>query len=161
MASLRTWGDISMVATSLVVISGMRPEPRVQLTCNAVMNSLVRTFQPPPLLWAPRLSAHLSDSASSLLGSQNISDSPVIGARRSIASAPDSITVPFSVQICRDLLMDDAVTGAARESDFAPSRCSPVKNVCQNSLNHSRLELLPRLHLGRIHYIVLIFSLWQ
>lgn len=137
MGSLRTWGDISMVATSLVVISGMRPEPRVQLTCNAVMNSLIRTFQPPPLLWATRLSAHLSDTASSLLGSQNISDSPVIGARRSIASAPDSITVPFSVQICRDLLMDDAVTGAARESRVILRRVGAAQSKCVPELVES------------------------
>jgi hypothetical protein len=130
MGSLRTWGDISMVATSLVVISGARPEMSVQLACNTVMNAFIKSFQPPPLLWATRLSAHLSDSASSLLGSQNISDSPVIGARRSIASAPDSVTVPFSVQICRDLLMDDAVTGAAGESRIILRRVGAAQSKC-------------------------------
>jgi hypothetical protein len=40
MGSLRTWGDISMVATSLIVISSARPETSVQLACNTVMNSL-------------------------------------------------------------------------------------------------------------------------
>jgi hypothetical protein len=130
MGSLRTWGDISMVATSIIIISGTRPEISVQLACNAVMNNLFKTFQPPPLLWATRLSAHFSASASPLLRSKQISDSPVIGARRSIASAPDSVNVPFSLQVCQDLLMDDAVAGAAGESRHILRRVGAAQSKC-------------------------------
>ena len=137
MGSLRTWGDISMVATSLIVISSARPETSVQLACNTVMNSLFRSFQPPPLLWATRLSAHLSDGASLLLVSRNISDSPVIGSRRSIASAPDSVTVPFSLLVCKELLMDDAVEGAAGESRHILRRVGAAQSKCLPDLIHS------------------------
>jgi hypothetical protein len=137
MGSLRTWGDISMVATSLIVISSARPETSVQLACNTVMNSLFKSFQPPPLLWATRLSAHLSDGASSLLLSRNISDSPVIGSRRSIASAPDSVTVPFSLEVCKELLMDDAVEGAAGESRHILRRVGAAQSKCLPDLIRS------------------------
>jgi len=130
MGSLRTWGDISMVATALIVISGARPEISVQLACSTVMNTLFKTFQPPPLLWATRLSAHFSASASSLLLSRHISDSPVIGSRRSIASAPDSVNVPFSLQVCQDLLMNDAVEGAAGESRHILRRVGAAQSKC-------------------------------
>ena len=119
-----------MVATSLILISSARPEISVQLACNIVMNTLFKTFQPPPLLWATRLSAHLSDGASSLLLSRNISDSPVIGARKSIASAPDSMTVPFSLEVCQNLLMDDAVAGAAGESRHILRRVGTAQSKC-------------------------------
>jgi hypothetical protein len=130
MGSLRTWGDISMVATSLIIISSSRPEISVQLACNTVMNTLFKNFQPPPLLWATRLSAHLSEGASSLLLCRNISDSPVIGARKSIASAPDSVTVPFSLEVCQNLLMDDAVAGAAGESRHILRRVGAAQSKC-------------------------------